>query len=103
MIITGRFMKRRQAWVARSGFTADQVIGLGADTFTDPWAARVLRHPMPLALEFVSLVYHGVLDRYRDLRVGFFEGRLRLGFAPQRSHGPGRQCLYHEYGYMHAA
>lgn len=29
---------------------------------------------MPLALEFVSLVYHGVFDRYRDLRVGFFEG-----------------------------
>jgi len=49
-------------------------IGLGQDTFTDPWASRVLRHPVPLALEFVSLVYHGVFDRYRDLRVGFFEG-----------------------------
>lgn len=48
--------------------------GLGADSFTDPWAARVLRHPVPLALEFVSLVYHGVLDRYRDLHIGFFEG-----------------------------
>lgn len=48
--------------------------GLGQDTFTDPWASRVLRHPMPLALEFVSLVYHGVMDRYKDLRIGFFEG-----------------------------
>jgi hypothetical protein len=27
-----------------------------------------------MALESVSLVYHGVFDRYRDLRVGFFEG-----------------------------
>jgi predicted TIM-barrel fold metal-dependent hydrolase len=33
-----------------------------------------LRHPIPLALEMVSLVYHGVFDRYRDLKVGFFEG-----------------------------
>jgi predicted TIM-barrel fold metal-dependent hydrolase len=56
------------------GIHGGSSIGLGADTFTDPWAARVLRHPMPLALEFVSLVYHGVLDRYKDLRVGFFEG-----------------------------
>ena len=49
-------------------------VGLGQDTFTDPWASRVLRHPMPLALEFVSLVYHGVLDRYKELHIGFFEG-----------------------------
>jgi len=49
-------------------------VGLGQDTFTDPWASRVLRHPVPLALEFVSLVYHGVLDRYKDLHFGFFEG-----------------------------
>lgn len=49
-------------------------MGLGQDTFTDPWASRVLRHPVPLALEFVSLVYHGVFDRYQDLRIGFFEG-----------------------------
>jgi nitrate reductase assembly molybdenum cofactor insertion protein NarJ len=35
----------------------------------------MLRHPVPLTLEFVALVYHGVFDRYRDLRVGFFEGR----------------------------
>jgi len=49
-------------------------VGLGQDTFTDPWASRVLRHPVPLALEFVSLVYHGVLDRYKDLHIGFFEG-----------------------------
>jgi uncharacterized protein len=56
------------------GIHGGSSIGLGADTFTDPWAARVLRHPMPLALEFVALVYHGVLDRYKDLRVGFFEG-----------------------------
>jgi len=56
------------------GIHGGSSLGLGADTFTDPWAARTLRHPVPLALEFVSLVYHGVFDRYRDLRVGFFEG-----------------------------
>jgi len=56
------------------GIHGGSSVGLGADTFTDPWAARVLRHPMPLALEFVSLVYHGVFDRYKDLRIGFFEG-----------------------------
>ena len=49
-------------------------VGLGADTFTDPTAARALRHPVPLALEMISMIHHGVLDRYRDLRVGFFEG-----------------------------
>jgi predicted TIM-barrel fold metal-dependent hydrolase len=56
------------------GIHGGSSLGLGADSFTDAWAARTLRHPVPLALEFVSLVYHGVFDRYRDLRVGFFEG-----------------------------
>ncbi len=56
------------------GIHGGSSLGLGADTFTDAWAARTLRHPIPLALEMVGLVYHGVFDRYRDLRVGFFEG-----------------------------
>jgi len=56
------------------GIHGGSSLGLGADTFTEAWAARVLRHPVPLALEFVSLVYHGVFDRYQDLRIGFFEG-----------------------------
>jgi predicted TIM-barrel fold metal-dependent hydrolase len=56
------------------GIHGGSSLGLGADSFTDPWAARTLRHPVPLALAFVSFVYHGVFDRYRDLRVGFFEG-----------------------------
>jgi len=56
------------------GIHGGSSLGLGADTFTDAWAARVLRHPVPLALEFVSLVYHGVFDRCKDLRIGFFEG-----------------------------
>lgn len=38
-------------------------------------SSRTLRHTVPLALEFVTLVYHGVFDRCRDLRVGFFEAR----------------------------
>jgi len=56
------------------GIHGGSSLGLGAGTFTDPWAARALRHPVPLALEMVSLIYHGVFDRYRDLRIGFFEG-----------------------------
>ena len=56
------------------GIHGGSSLGFGADTFTDPWAARTLRHPIPLALEMVSLIHHGVFDRYRDLRVGFFEG-----------------------------
>jgi len=56
------------------GIHGGSSLGLGADTFTDPWAARTLRHPIPLALEMVGLVYHGVFDRYPELRVGFFEG-----------------------------
>ncbi|MGH7771032.1 MAG: amidohydrolase family protein [Candidatus Binatia bacterium] len=56
------------------GIHGGSSLGLGADTFTDPWAARTLRHPIPLALEMVSLIYHGVFDRYRGLRIGFFEG-----------------------------
>ena len=56
------------------GLHGGSSLGLGADTFTDPWAARTLRHPVPLALEMVSLIYHGVFDRYRDVRIGFFEG-----------------------------
>ena len=56
------------------GIHGGSSLGFGADTFTDPWAARTLRHPLPLALEMVSLIYHGVFDHYRDLRIGFFEG-----------------------------
>ncbi|HET7008007.1 MAG TPA: hypothetical protein VFK65_21050 [Candidatus Binatia bacterium] len=55
-------------------------VGLGQDTFTDPWASRVLRHPVPLALEFVSLVYHGVLDRYKELHIGFLKAAA-LGYC----------------------
>lgn len=49
-------------------------LGFGADTFTSSAAARTLRHPIPLALALVSLIQHGVFDRFQDLRVGFFEG-----------------------------
>ena len=42
------------------GIHGGSSLGLGADSFTDAWAARTLRHPVPLALEFVALVYHGV-------------------------------------------
>lgn len=46
----------------------------GLDTFSNRLGARLLWHPMPLVTCLVSLMYHGVLDRFPDLHVGFMEG-----------------------------
>jgi len=46
----------------------------GLDTFSNRLGARLLWHPMPLMTCLVSLVYHGVFDRYPDLHLGFMEG-----------------------------
>lgn len=46
----------------------------GLDTFSNRLGARLLWHPMPLVACLVSLIYHGVLDRYPDLHVAFMEG-----------------------------
>ena len=56
------------------GIHGGSSIGFGIDTFTSAWAARTLRHPVPLAIALTSFIFHGVLDRYPDLHVGFFEG-----------------------------
>jgi predicted TIM-barrel fold metal-dependent hydrolase len=48
--------------------------GIGIDSFSDWTASHVLHHPMPLMIGMTSLVCHGVLDRYANLRVGFYEG-----------------------------
>jgi predicted TIM-barrel fold metal-dependent hydrolase len=48
--------------------------GLGIDSFTDFTASHVLHHPVSLMIAAVSLICHGVLDRYPDLRVAFLEG-----------------------------
>lgn len=48
--------------------------GIGMDSFSQFAAVGGLHHSMPLMIGMVSLVGHGVLDRYPSLRVGFFEG-----------------------------
>ena len=48
--------------------------GLGLDSFTDFVGSHVLHHPVPLMYALVSLVYHGVLDRFPGLKLAFLEG-----------------------------
>jgi len=44
------------------------------NTFTNFTASHILHHPVPLMVAMVSLIYHGVLDRFSNLRVAFMEG-----------------------------
>ena len=48
--------------------------GCGLDTFTDPGASRILHHPLPLMIAFVSFFWQGVWDAFPNLRIGFMEG-----------------------------
>lgn len=48
--------------------------GAGLDTFTNFTASHILHHPVPLMVALVSFIYHGVLDRFPNLRVAFMEG-----------------------------
>jgi predicted TIM-barrel fold metal-dependent hydrolase len=56
------------------GIHGGSSIGFGADTFTSAWAARAVRHPVPLLLAMASMVYHDVLDTFPGFKIGFFEG-----------------------------
>jgi predicted TIM-barrel fold metal-dependent hydrolase len=56
------------------GFHGGSNRGMGIDSFTDWTATHVLHHPMPLMIALTSFICHGVLDRYPNLRLGFFEG-----------------------------
>jgi predicted TIM-barrel fold metal-dependent hydrolase len=56
------------------GFHGGSNRGIGIDSFTDWTGTHVLHHPLPLMIALTSLICHGVLDRYPDLRLGFFEG-----------------------------
>ena len=47
---------------------------IGIDTFSDFIGSHVLHHPVPLMYAFISYMYHGVFDRYPDLRFAFLEG-----------------------------
>lgn len=48
--------------------------GVGLDTFTNFTASHILHHPLPLMNALVSFIYHGVLDRFANLRIAFMEG-----------------------------
>lgn len=48
--------------------------GAGLDTFTNFTASHILHHPMPLMVALIGFIYHGVLDRFPNLRVAFMEG-----------------------------
>jgi predicted TIM-barrel fold metal-dependent hydrolase len=48
--------------------------GIGVDTFADFNASHIVHHPVPLMYALVSLVCHGVLDRYPGARFAFMEG-----------------------------
>ncbi|MEK7342109.1 MAG: amidohydrolase family protein [Candidatus Binatota bacterium] len=48
--------------------------GAGLNTFTNFTASHILHHPVALMVAMVSLIYHGVLDRFPNLRVAFMEG-----------------------------
>lgn len=56
------------------GIHGGSSVGFGADSYTSAWAARAVRHPVPLLLALTSMIYHGVLDRFPDFHIGFFEG-----------------------------
>jgi predicted TIM-barrel fold metal-dependent hydrolase len=47
---------------------------IGIDTFSDFIGSHVLHHPVPLMYAFIGYMYHGVFDRYPNLRFAFLEG-----------------------------
>jgi predicted TIM-barrel fold metal-dependent hydrolase len=56
------------------GFHGGATKGFGMDSFTNFTAVAGLHHSIPLMIALASMVGHGVLDRFPNLRVGFFEG-----------------------------
>lgn len=56
------------------GVHGGSAMGVGMDTFSSFAAIAGLHHSLPLLIGLTSLIGHGVLERYPNLRVGFFEG-----------------------------
>lgn len=48
--------------------------GLGFDSFTTYPPIGGLGHPFTLMIQLSGLVFHGALDRFKKLRIGFLEG-----------------------------
>jgi predicted TIM-barrel fold metal-dependent hydrolase len=56
------------------GVHGGSVLGIGMDTFTNRRAISGTHHSIALLLALTAMIGHGVMERFRDLRVGFFEG-----------------------------
>jgi predicted TIM-barrel fold metal-dependent hydrolase len=48
--------------------------GSGIDTFSNFTGSHVLHHSLPLMQALVSLIYHGIFDRFPTVRFSFMEG-----------------------------
>jgi predicted TIM-barrel fold metal-dependent hydrolase len=48
--------------------------GMGLDTFETFVPIQALGHPRSLIIAFTGMVYHGTLDQFPKLRIGFLEG-----------------------------
>jgi predicted TIM-barrel fold metal-dependent hydrolase len=46
----------------------------GLATFSNFTASHILHHPIPLMVGVIGFIYHGVLDRFPNLRLAFMEG-----------------------------
>ena len=56
------------------GFHGGTTSNIGMDAFGNFQALAGLHHSIPLLIGLASLIGHGILDDYTNLRVGFFEG-----------------------------
>jgi predicted TIM-barrel fold metal-dependent hydrolase len=56
------------------GVHGGSVLGIGMDTFTNRRAISGTHHSIALLLALTAIIGHGVMERFPNLRVGFFEG-----------------------------
>jgi len=48
--------------------------GMGFDTYNVYTPAQAFGHPFSLMISFGGIIFHGILDRFPGLRIGFLEG-----------------------------
>jgi predicted TIM-barrel fold metal-dependent hydrolase len=56
------------------GVHGGSVLGIGMDTFTNRRAISGTHHSIALLLALTAMIGHGVMERFPNLRMGFFEG-----------------------------
>ncbi|MFM1814596.1 MAG: hypothetical protein RLZ98_1291 [Pseudomonadota bacterium] len=60
---------------------------IGMESFTNYPARHALHHTLPLAVALVGVIYHGTMDRFPALKLGFMEGGCGwLAFILDRMH-----------------